>query len=163
MSFDWLTRSVSGRVQVESGERSEKRSDLEHEVSHRSLARETWWAGTGLNPRHQDFQSCALPTELPAHHERLTIPERSEGVQNVARAERGAPSVERHPPRRSALARLVELGAGVGLEDDLIVVVDGEGLVEHEGHVALYEETGEAGHRHRVGVQVEGQGQVADL
>src|SRR5207237_4507602 len=27
-----------------------------------------WWAGTGLNRRHQDFQSCALPTELPAHH-----------------------------------------------------------------------------------------------
>src|SRR5947207_5018342 len=26
-----------------------------------------WWAGTGLNRRHQDFQSCALPTELPAH------------------------------------------------------------------------------------------------
>src|SRR5262249_54070811 len=25
-----------------------------------------WWAGTGLNRRHQDFQSCALPTELPA-------------------------------------------------------------------------------------------------
>src|SRR5262245_749073 len=27
---------------------------------------EEWWAGTGLNRRHQDFQSCALPTELPA-------------------------------------------------------------------------------------------------
>ena len=23
------------------------------------------WAGTGSNRRHQDFQSCALPTELP--------------------------------------------------------------------------------------------------
>ena len=30
----------------------------------------TWWAGTGLNRRHQDFQSCALPTELPAHQTR---------------------------------------------------------------------------------------------
>src|SRR5438132_108690 len=29
-----------------------------------------WWAGTGLNRRHQDFQSCALPTELPAHQTR---------------------------------------------------------------------------------------------
>ena len=28
---------------------------------------EKWWAGAGLNRRHQDFQSCALPTELPAH------------------------------------------------------------------------------------------------
>jgi hypothetical protein len=25
-----------------------------------------WWAGAELNCRHQDFQSCALPTELPA-------------------------------------------------------------------------------------------------
>src|SRR5579859_4631467 len=23
------------------------------------------WTGPGLNRRHQDFQSCALPTELP--------------------------------------------------------------------------------------------------
>ena len=30
----------------------------------------SWWAGTGLNRRHQDFQSCALPTELPAHQTR---------------------------------------------------------------------------------------------
>src|SRR6266850_183590 len=33
----------------------------------RASARNEWWAGTGLNRRHQDFQSCALPTELPAH------------------------------------------------------------------------------------------------
>ena len=25
----------------------------------------TQWTGPGLNRRHQDFQSCALPTELP--------------------------------------------------------------------------------------------------
>ena len=25
------------------------------------------WAGRELNPRHRDFQSLALPTELPAH------------------------------------------------------------------------------------------------
>lgn len=25
------------------------------------------WSGAGLNRRHQDFQSCALPTELPLH------------------------------------------------------------------------------------------------
>jgi hypothetical protein len=31
---------------------------------------QNWWAGTGLNRRHQDFQSCALPTELPAHQTR---------------------------------------------------------------------------------------------
>src|SRR5438270_4596315 len=39
-----------------------------------------WWAGTGLNRRHQDFQSCALPTELPAHHEFSRI---AEGGGNV--------------------------------------------------------------------------------
>ena len=27
----------------------------------------SWWAGTELNCRHKDFQSFALPTELPAH------------------------------------------------------------------------------------------------
>ena len=26
-----------------------------------------WWAGTESNCRHKDFQSFALPTELPAH------------------------------------------------------------------------------------------------
>src|SRR5262249_22210943 len=41
-----------------------------------------WWAGTGLNRRHQDFQSCALPTELPAHHEVARIPD---GVGSVQR------------------------------------------------------------------------------
>ena len=39
-----------------------------------------WWAGTGLNRRHQDFQSCALPTELPAHHEVARIAEGTRGV-----------------------------------------------------------------------------------
>src|SRR2546429_7137923 len=36
----------------------------------RARRRLEWWAGTGLNRRHQDFQSCALPTELPAHQTR---------------------------------------------------------------------------------------------
>jgi hypothetical protein len=26
-----------------------------------------WWAGSESNTRHKDFQSFALPTELPAH------------------------------------------------------------------------------------------------
>jgi integrase len=45
---------------VVSSQRSERRR-----VRRKSLI--SWWAGTGLNRRHQDFQSCALPTELPAH------------------------------------------------------------------------------------------------
>ena len=28
---------------------------------------EKWWLGTELNRRHTDFQSAALPTELPSH------------------------------------------------------------------------------------------------
>ncbi len=27
----------------------------------------TWWPGTESNHRHADFQSAALPTELPGH------------------------------------------------------------------------------------------------
>ena len=26
-----------------------------------------WWPGTESNRRHEDFQSSALPTELPGH------------------------------------------------------------------------------------------------
>jgi hypothetical protein len=29
-----------------------------------------WWPGRELNPRHADFQSAALPTELPGLSER---------------------------------------------------------------------------------------------
>jgi hypothetical protein len=28
-----------------------------------------WWAGSESNTRHEDFQSSALPTELPAHRD----------------------------------------------------------------------------------------------
>jgi hypothetical protein len=28
-----------------------------------------WWPGRELNPRHADFQSAALPTELPGQCE----------------------------------------------------------------------------------------------
>jgi hypothetical protein len=28
--------------------------------------KEKWWLGTELNRRHTDFQSAALPTELPS-------------------------------------------------------------------------------------------------
>ena len=34
-----------------------------------SLSAEIWWAGSESNTRHKDFQSFALPTELPAHRD----------------------------------------------------------------------------------------------
>src|SRR4029453_12395741 len=108
-----------------------------------------WWAGTGLNRRHQDFQSCALPTELPAHHELSRI---TEGVGSVT-----LPSADR------LLLAGVKVGAGGRLEDDAIVVVDREGLVEDEGHVVLDEEAGQAGDGHRARGEMEGQGEGADL
>jgi hypothetical protein len=33
------------------------------------------WAGAELNRRHTDFQSVALPTELPARQDQLSTPE----------------------------------------------------------------------------------------
>ena len=33
------------------------------------ISRELWWDGTELNRRHEDFQSSALPTELPSQHD----------------------------------------------------------------------------------------------
>ena len=39
---------------------------------------QVWWCGQELNQRHQDFQSCALPTELPHHVKNLPF---SEGVR----------------------------------------------------------------------------------
>ncbi len=33
--------------------------------------RKVWWAGSESNTRHKDFQSFALPTELPAHRDSM--------------------------------------------------------------------------------------------
>ena len=32
-----------------------------------------WWDGTESNRRHEDFQSSALPTELPSQHDSVLI------------------------------------------------------------------------------------------
>ena len=46
--------------------KAKKISSLEGELSEIK-----WWSGGDLNPRHSDFQSDALPTELPDHRLRL--------------------------------------------------------------------------------------------
>src|SRR5439155_17003534 len=56
-----------------------------------------------------------------------------------------------------------QVGAGIGLEDDLVVFVDGEGFGQDKGHLVLDEESGEARYGERVGVEVEGQREVADF
>ena len=43
-----------------------KKNSLQKGVSY-------WWSGRGSNPRHEDFQSSALPTELPDHRVRETL------------------------------------------------------------------------------------------
>jgi hypothetical protein len=39
----------------------------------RKLFNQKWWPKAELNRRHKDFQSSALPTELPGHFEKMNI------------------------------------------------------------------------------------------
>ena len=56
------TDSDSGSSGAGSGPSPKKQNS----GSQRGLgARIRWWSGAGSNRRHHDFQSCALPTELP--------------------------------------------------------------------------------------------------
>ncbi len=63
---------------MDSNHRTRKRTDLQsaafghfanppYSCYARSGNRQTWWLGTESNRRHEDFQSSALPTELPSH------------------------------------------------------------------------------------------------
>ena len=38
-----------------------------HKSLYINALKQRWWLGRGSNPRHKDFQSFALPTELPRH------------------------------------------------------------------------------------------------
>ena len=62
--------------------------------SHRATGCDTMrvkaeWAGAESNRRHQDFQSCALPTELPARRRNATVGE----------PERACKLLSRYPPK----------------------------------------------------------------
>ena len=45
---------------------------LQHPILHSGRQKKRWWLGTESNRRHMDFQSIALPTELPSHLNILT-------------------------------------------------------------------------------------------
>lgn len=45
-----------------------------------ALRRGIKWPRPGSNRRHQDFQSCALPTELPGQTNRVRCEQRSQGA-----------------------------------------------------------------------------------
>ena len=49
--------------------RSENCIDCMNPLCVRMRERVGWWAGSESNTRHKDFQSFALPTELPAHRD----------------------------------------------------------------------------------------------
>ena len=67
-----------------------------------------WWPGAELNCRHYDFQSYALPTELPGHvsvlgmtcGELITIPSGS-GEREAASADGEHPGERRHGREQS--------------------------------------------------------------
>ncbi len=61
-----------------------------------SLWRMKWWPGRELNPRHADFQSAALPTELPGLAERR-IKQASAAIVNEE--SRNSIAYERSAPR----------------------------------------------------------------
>ena len=42
-----------------------------------------WWPGPGSNRRHTDFQSVALPTELPSHGRSQGLNGRSAGIRTL--------------------------------------------------------------------------------
>ena len=58
------TNGGRGAQTTPEGSRNEKPVALEFRKGRRP---KEWWAGAELNCRHRDFQSRALPTELPAH------------------------------------------------------------------------------------------------
>ena len=74
---------------------------------------EKWWTGRELNPRHRDFQSRALPTELPVHRAatgRRVPPEAS------ATLPEGPAAVQRLTPRGPEKAPALDVRrAGGGL------------------------------------------------
>jgi hypothetical protein len=113
-----------------------------------------WWPETDLNRRHGDFQSPALPTELPGRAQRLVrIPARprdGQGQQRATRHSRGrgatrmgrAPKALHGPPELLLAVRHEDQDrrvlwndcAGVrSLSDDLVGRLAGAAPLHHDG------------------------------
>ena len=52
-----------------------------------------WWCGAGSNRRHKDFQSFALPTELPHHLGTANIIKQMEIDKNPVKNDKSVPSL----------------------------------------------------------------------
>ena len=65
-----VSRSASGRQKADPlsdfGTRDDDKARC-GATEHGAVQGFSWWRGAELNCRHHDFQSCALPTELPRH------------------------------------------------------------------------------------------------
>src|SRR5262245_6296273 len=85
--------------------------------------REVWCPGTELNRRHRDFQSLALPTELPGHPRAQTGPRsltESPHRGNVGLVPFEDPRVPRLVGR--ALRRLPRYGRAANREEVAVVL-----------------------------------------
>jgi hypothetical protein len=72
--------------------------------SRRLCHQKKWWTGGELNSRHRDFQSRALPTELPVHRaaterrHRLKRPPRYQTTRPVSSVRLAGDGGPRHRP-----------------------------------------------------------------
>src|SRR6266550_9539883 len=71
---------------------------LPNRTNHSCTSKWKWWRGAELNRRHKDFQSSALPTELPSRTIATTISCSSRAHGNCATSRDGVASAEKTRP-----------------------------------------------------------------
>src|ERR1019366_10475086 len=105
-----------------------------------------WWPGRELNPRHADFQSAALPTELPGHSVGRRVLNRRKRRSSMNNQEishlRGAAAAPRllgHEffrfirafAEEELLHLLDQEGAGLRFDGGEPIFIDQHGLMSH--------------------------------